>query len=74
MTIKDRILGLDIVRCWAICFVLIGHTFSYIKPNSFKYYLSVYSGFLGVELFFVLSGFLIGTKHYFLHFSLFQLP
>ncbi len=59
-TEHSRVFGLDLLRCAAILMVLTSHTRSYIRP----FYpaaqgLSVF-GFLGVELFFVLSGFLIG--------------
>lgn len=54
---KARNYGLDIIRASAILLVFIEHLdwgiFSFIKPNSIF-------GILGVELFFVLSGFLIG--------------
>ncbi|WP_018343038.1 acyltransferase family protein [Cytophaga aurantiaca] len=49
---KERIIGLDILRSLAILFVLISHLFSS--------YLSIF-GLWGVEIFFVLSGCLIGT-------------
>jgi peptidoglycan/LPS O-acetylase OafA/YrhL len=56
---SDRIYGLDIFRSLAILFVLLGHGFehSVVTPQ-----LQVFGrlGVLGVELFFVLSGFLIG--------------
>jgi peptidoglycan/LPS O-acetylase OafA/YrhL len=53
---KDRVFGLDILRAAAILMVLIGHTWPSKAPNPWPGTLA----FLGVELFFVLSGFLIG--------------
>jgi peptidoglycan/LPS O-acetylase OafA/YrhL len=52
---------LDLLRCVAILLVLFTHTFSFLDPQNHYYKLTVFSGFAGVELFFVLSGFLIGT-------------
>ena len=54
-----RVYGLDIFRSWAILFVLIGHTLEHSKVAP---QVAVFGklGILGVELFFVLSGFLIG--------------
>ncbi|MBD5802547.1 O-acetyltransferase OatA [Azoarcus sp. Aa7] len=55
-----RVYGLDVIRAFAIIFVLIGHSFEHSKiaPE-----IQVFGrlGILGVELFFVLSGYLIGT-------------
>ncbi len=55
----DRIFGLDVLRAMAICLVLVSHTFEFFVPNlsaeSARFF-----GFWGVEIFFVLSGFLIG--------------
>jgi peptidoglycan/LPS O-acetylase OafA/YrhL len=56
-----RIFGLDLVRCVAILLVLVTHTVSFVDPANHYYQLPVFTGFAGVELFFVLSGFLIGT-------------
>lgn len=53
---KDRVFGLDILRAAAILMVLIGHTW----PSKARGTLPGTLAFLGVELFFVLSGFLIG--------------
>jgi peptidoglycan/LPS O-acetylase OafA/YrhL len=56
-----RIFGLDLIRCIAILFVLLTHTLYIIDRQNVFYKIPVYSGFIGVELFFILSGFLIGT-------------
>lgn len=60
-TSNKRVLGLDIIRAAAIGLVLIAHGFEQINPfvEANKY--THFTGVLGVELFFVLSGFLIGT-------------
>lgn len=56
---NERNFGLDLVRSSAILLVMFGHFFLFTKePNN---YLGYSLGFYGVELFFVLSGFLIGT-------------
>jgi peptidoglycan/LPS O-acetylase OafA/YrhL len=58
---KERVFGFDILRCIAILFVLFSHT-SFMLPATERQkdiYL-VYFGFTGVEIFFVLSGFLVG--------------
>ncbi|MBA2746117.1 MAG: acyltransferase [Flavisolibacter sp.] len=58
---KDRIFGLDLMRATAILMVLSAHCI-WIFPGesgTFSQILAL-SGFLGVEIFFVLSGFLIG--------------
>jgi len=56
----SRVYGLDVFRAFAIIFVLIGHSFqhSQLIPE-----IQTFGrlGILGVELFFVLSGFLIGS-------------
>lgn len=59
--IKHRILGLDVMRSLAILFVLIAHTCKYFLEGEIRKQCTYYFGYLGVELFFVLSGFLIGT-------------
>lgn len=57
---ESRVYGLDVFRAFAILFVLVGHSFdhSILFPE-----IRVFGrlGILGVELFFVLSGFLIGS-------------
>jgi len=52
--------GLDIVRSVAIFLVLIAHLSPFFKNNPIIFSLLYHSGLYGVELFFVLSGFLIG--------------
>ncbi len=52
-----RIFGLDVLRASAISLVLIDHAAPLYEPR--PQFLDVF-GFLGVEMFFVLSGFLIG--------------
>ncbi len=54
----NRICGLDLLRAWAILFVLIQHG-SYFLPDKFRE-IMVFFTYDGVSMFFVLSGFLIG--------------
>lgn len=58
---KERVFGLDLMRAMAITLVLMGHSL-WIYPNANPYISSILQvfAFLGVEIFFVLSGFLIG--------------
>lgn len=59
---NPRIFGLDVVRATAILLVLFSHVYYLIGSTSpFLISISGLFGFAGVELFFVLSGFLIGT-------------
>lgn len=61
----SRIFGLDLMRAMAILMVLFGHcTWIFPETKSIVYQLMVLSGFFGVEIFFVLSGFLIGKILY----------
>jgi peptidoglycan/LPS O-acetylase OafA/YrhL len=56
----DRVFGLDVLRAVAVLMVLAAHTRFLLLPLlPWTERLSIF-GFLGVELFFVLSGFLIG--------------
>jgi peptidoglycan/LPS O-acetylase OafA/YrhL len=57
-----RIFGLDLVRAAAIALVLAGHGASLLPRDApGRRFLFDLGGFFGVELFFVLSGFLIGA-------------
>ena len=56
---EQRVFGLDLLRAVAISLVVFTHTSPILSQRLYK--ASVFTGFLGVELFFVLSGFLIGT-------------
>lgn len=63
--LKQRIFGLDVLRATAIIMVVCSHVlWIYPKSNSFIPTLFELFGFWGVELFFVLSGFLIGSILY----------
>lgn len=59
---NERIFGLDVVRTIAILLVLFSHI-HYLIDNTNPTFIAICSliGYSGVELFFVLSGFLIGT-------------
>jgi peptidoglycan/LPS O-acetylase OafA/YrhL len=60
-----RIFGLDLMRALAILMVLFGHcVWIFPNSNSLFHQMMVLSGFLGVEFFFILSGFLIGKILY----------
>ena len=62
---KKRIFGLDVLRAAAITMVVCSHIlWIYPKSNDFIPTLFELFGFWGVELFFVLSGFLIGSILY----------
>ena len=63
--LKERIFGLDALRATAIIMVVSSHVlWIYPKSNAFIPTLFELFGFWGVELFFVLSGFLIGSILY----------
>ena len=57
---KSRLVGLDIARSVAILAVVLAHT-RYLLDAPGRYEFLSLSGKIGVELFFVLSGFLIGS-------------
>ena len=56
---KNRVVGLDLLRATAILLVMWSHSLFFLKESSWYPYLS-YKPFDGVDLFFVISGFLIG--------------
>jgi peptidoglycan/LPS O-acetylase OafA/YrhL len=60
---KHRIFGLDVIRALAILLVLVSHSSLLLFPNSNGTVLNIvrFFGTIGVDLFFVLSGFLIGN-------------
>lgn len=55
---QNRIFGLDILRAFAILFVVAGHAGNLVESETYKY-VNLFL-FDGVGIFFVLSGFLIG--------------
>ncbi|OMP31301.1 acyltransferase [Mangrovimonas sp. DI 80] len=59
---KSRIFGLDAIRAVAILLVLVSHSSLLLYPNQENTLLTAirFFGTIGVDLFFVLSGFLIG--------------
>jgi len=63
ISLKNRIFGLDVIRALAILLVLCSHSTLLLFPNQKHILLTViqFFGTVGVDLFFVLSGFLIGT-------------
>lgn len=62
---SDSIFGLDFMRTIAILMVLFGHCLLIYPPNQrLISQVGIFCGFLGVEVFFVLSGFLAGRILY----------
>ncbi len=57
----QRYSGLDVMRTAAVLLVLISHSVIFLPFETGKIFLFEYLGFIGVEVFFVLSGFLIGN-------------
>ncbi|RAJ12940.1 acyltransferase family protein [Olleya aquimaris] len=62
-TYKQRIFGLDVVRAIAILLILCSHSTILLFPESQSTVIKMvqFFGTIGVDIFFVLSGFLIGT-------------
>ena len=58
-----RIFGLDILRAVAIMCVIVAHTYAAMAPNIQSDNIAFYLGYIGVEIFFVLSGFLIAMSY-----------
>jgi peptidoglycan/LPS O-acetylase OafA/YrhL len=59
---NKRLFGLDIIRAAAILLVLYSHRNLISSTDSIHGHFNYLCGFFGVELFFVLSGFLIGIQ------------
>ena len=62
VTSENRNFGLDFIRAAAICLVLFSHRSLIVKLDASSEESNFLFGFFGVELFFVLSGFLIGKQ------------
>ena len=56
-----RVFGLDILRAVAVLLVLVGHSVAHFEPPAWIRWFWGAQGTLGVEIFYVLSGFLIGN-------------
>ena len=57
----ERVFGLDVMRASAILLVLLGHATVWFASFVPVFNIGCLGGYFGVELFFVLSGFLIGS-------------
>ena len=57
---SSRVVGLDLLRSLAIAGVLLSHGFGFLYPHVPGLTYAGHAGSFGVDLFFVLSGFLIG--------------
>ena len=62
MTDNKRIIGLDILRSFAILAVIFYHSIKFLPNIPTLYYALASLGWAGVDLFFVLSGYLIGGQ------------
>jgi len=58
--LEKRNFGFDMIRAMAILLVMTGHVLGYIYEGKYSFFTSFFSGLFGVEVFFVLSGVLIG--------------
>jgi len=59
-----RYIGFDLMRTTAVMLVLLSHSIAFLPFTWPRTYLYDFMGFAGVEIFFVLSGFLIGNIMY----------
>ena len=58
---RERNFGLDLLRSIAICLVLAAHGSYFLPPSPMRNIFLMDTAFFGVEIFFILSGFLIGN-------------
>ncbi|MGE8574392.1 MAG: acyltransferase family protein, partial [Burkholderia contaminans] len=58
---SQRVFGLDILRALAVLLVLASHTVVHGAPPAWLRWYFWAQGTIGVEIFYVLSGFLIGS-------------